>query len=149
MTAQMHERLLYEGQKISMASEPLNQYLDLLGDRKFVAPHTACWRGYLGSWEIRENRLYLIGLTAYVEGYQEVGMDFLFPDQQEVFAGWFNGKIRIPTGEMLYYVHGGYGSIYEKDIILSFDKGVLIEKKEVDNYDKYQRQLEEDSDLPF
>ncbi len=149
MTAQLHEQLLYEGQEVSMASEPLNQYLDLLGDTQFIAPHTACRRGYVGYWEIRDSKLYLVGLTAYVEGYEEKGLGFLFLDQKEVFAGWFTGKVRIPMGELLYYVHGGYSSLFEKDIFLDIEKGIVIDKTEVDNQEEYQRRLEEDADLPW
>ena len=37
------------------------------------------------------------------------------------------------TGEMLRYVHMGYASVYETDIFLEFEKGVLINKRVVDN----------------
>ena len=51
----------------------------------------------------------------------------------EVFADWFNGEIRIPQGELLQYIHMGYESIFEKDLILKFKKGVLIDERVIDN----------------
>ena len=60
-------------------------------------------------------------------------MDFLFPDQKEVFADWFTGEIRIPQGDLLEYVHGGYDSTYEKDLFLDFKEGYLVSYKYVYN----------------
>ncbi len=34
---------------------------------------------------------------------------------------------------MLYYVHMGYNSVFERDLILAFPSGVLISEKEIDN----------------
>lgn len=142
MTAQAGERLLYKGEETWMAAEPLNQYLQNRNDIKFVSPSTACWRGYYGQWEIKDRKLYLIELKAYLEGYREVGLDYLFPGQNTAFANWFSGKIRIPQGEMLDYVHMGYASLYERDLILVFENGLLTNEYIVDNEEEYQNRIE-------
>jgi preprotein translocase subunit SecE len=142
MTAQAGERLIFKGEETWMAAEPLNQYLQNRNDINFVSPSTACWRGYYGQWEIKDNKLYLIELKAYLEGYREVGLDYLFPRQNTVFANWFSGKIRIPQGEMLDYVHMGYASLYERDLILVFENGLLTNEYIVDNEDEYQNRIE-------
>ncbi len=142
MTAQAGERLLYKGEETWMAAEPLNQYLQNRNDIKFVSPSTACWRGYYGQWEIKDRKLYLIELKAYLEGYREVGLDYLFPGQNIAFANWFSGKIRIPQGEMLDYVHMGYASLYERDLILVFENGLLTNEYIVDNEEEYQNRIE-------
>ena len=136
MTAQIGEILFFKGKEICMVSEPLNQYLKNRNDIKFISSSTACWRGYYGQWEIIDNKLYLIGLKAYIEGYREVDLDYLFPGQKQVFASWFNGEIRIPQGEILEYIHLGYASLYEKDLFLIFENGVLVKEYEVDNTKK-------------
>jgi hypothetical protein len=141
MTAQAGEELLYKGEGMSMAAVPLNQYLRDRNDISFVSPSTACWRGYFGQWEIRNNKLYLTGLKAYLEGYEEVGLEYLFPSQNEVFADWFSGEIRIPQGEMLDYVHMGYSSLYERDLMLVIENGVLVKEYYVDNQEEYQERL--------
>ncbi|MCC6753131.1 MAG: hypothetical protein IT266_03995 [Saprospiraceae bacterium] len=143
MTAQAGESLFYKGEVTWMAVEPLNQYLQNRNDIKFISPSTACWRGYIGQWEIKDNKLYLIGLNAYIEGYREVGLNYLFPGQIEVFANWFNGKIRIPQGEMLEYVHSGYASMYESDLFLVVENGILVNQYEVDNREEYQNRLKQ------
>lgn len=143
MTAQEGERLLYKGEETWMATEPLNQYLQNRNDIKFVSLSTACWRGYYGQWEIKDRKLYLIELQAYIKGYGEVGLDYLFPGQNTVFANWFSGKITIPQGEMLAYVHMGYASIYERDLILEIKNGELINEYVVQNEEEFQKRLKD------
>jgi hypothetical protein len=148
MTAQARERLIFNGNETSMAAEPLNQYLQNKDDKIFISPSTACWRGYYGHWEIKDSKLYLIGLKAYIEGYKEVGLDYLFPGQKEVFANWFSGEVRIPQGEMLEYVHMGYASMYDSDLLLVFENGKLVNQYEIDNKEEFQnrpkkREIEE------
>lgn len=145
MTAQRRERLLYKGEEIWMATVPLNQYIQNRDDLKFICYSTACRRGYYGSWEIRDNKLFLIGLKAYTEGYKEVGLNYLFPGQEKVFADWFSGEIKIPQGEILKYVHMEYASIFEKDLILKLEKGVVIDEILIDNrveLEKHQMERE-------
>lgn len=143
MTAQAEERLIYKGEEIGMASQPLNQYLQNRSDIKFVSDSTACWRGYYGNWEISDDKLYLIGLDAFIVGYREVDLNYLFPNQNKVFADWFSGELRIRQGEMLEYVHMGYASLFEKDLILVIEKGILVNQYEVDNQAEYQRRLQQ------
>ena len=140
MTAQARESLIYKGEEILMAAEPLSQYLKNR-NIKFIFTSTACWRGYYGQWEIRDSKLYLIGLEAYIEGNTEVGLDYLFPNQNIVFANWFSGEIRIPQGRMLDYVHMGYASLYERDLILAFENGLLYKEYIVDNNEEYLDRL--------
>jgi len=136
MTAQSREKLLYEGVEYGMATEPLGQYLITRDDIKFVFTCTNCWRGYYGKWEIINDELFLVNLKAHINDYQEVGLEYLFPEKEKVFAKWFTGIIKIPLGEMLEYIHMGYESIYEKNLMLCFNKGILVLKREVDKHDK-------------
>lgn len=143
MTAQAGERLFYKGEETWMAAEPLNQYLQNRKDIKFISPSTACWRGYFGQWEIKNNKLYLIGLKAYLEGYREVDLSYLFPRQNQVIADWFSGKIRVPQGEMLDYVHMGYASLYERDLILEIKNGEIVNEYVVENEEEFQERLKD------
>ncbi len=127
MTAQISEKLLYEGQKLSMCTEPLSLYFALGGDGpKFQCNFTALWRGYVGTWEIVDGRLYLIDLQGTLKGGEEASVATIFPDYPDrVFAHWYSGTLRIPQGKLLHYVHMGYSSTYERDLFLAIEKGVL------------------------
>ena len=63
-------------------------------------------------------------------------MNKLFPGQAEVFAHWVNGKIKIQSGEVFQIVNTGYESVYEKDIFLKFENGILVDEKVVFNAPK-------------
>ena len=129
MTAQIGENLCYEGRDVSMCSQPLSDYFAMSGtDPCFGYTCTALWRGYVGSWEIRDGRLYLVGLSGTLKDGTEATVATFFPDFPErVFAHWFSGTLRIPQGKLLEYVHMGYGSTYEEDLNISINKGVVLE----------------------
>ena len=129
MTAQASERLIYGGKDIRLCSNPLSLYLKQTGI-KFESPSTACWRGYIGTWEIIENsgveRLYLVELSAHRSYEEIVGVSDIFPGFDRVFAHWFTGELRCPQGALLDYVHGGYSSTYEYDLLMEFKQGVFV-----------------------
>jgi len=131
MTAQVSEKLIYGGNKISLFTNPLSLYMKYSGIR-FVSPHTANWRGYVGTWEILEHegveRLYLVALSAHKSYEEVIGLSDVFPGHDKVFAHWFTGQLRCPQGAQLEYRHMGYGSVYEYDLLMDFKQGVLIEK---------------------
>lgn len=140
MTAQVRDKLIYNGKEYHIATEPLHPYLEE-HRISFIAPHTACWRGYVGEWIVEDNKLYLTNLEANIkrekqessEEYKTVGLEYLFPNEEKVFAKWFTGVIRIPHGKMLRYIHSGYASIYEKELYLEFASGILVSCKEKEN----------------
>jgi len=127
MTAQIAESLLFEGRTVSMCTEPLNDYFLLSGKHPlFESNSSAVWRGYIGSWEIKDLRLYLVGLEGVLEDGTDVTLGTLFTDFPErVFAHWYSGTIRIPQGKQLQYVHMGYSSTFERDLFLEVDQGIV------------------------
>jgi len=101
VTAQASEFLLYQGEKHSMCTEVLEIYF-VMADMKapFVAPHSALWRGYVGTWEIKDERLYLIDLRGQLKNGQSGSLDEIFPGfAGRVFAHWFTGRLRAPQGK--------------------------------------------------
>lgn len=128
MTAQIGEKLIYEGREVSMCSEPLGDFFALGGTHpEFQFTCTALWRGYVGTWEIINDRLYLVGLSGTLKDGTEATLETVFPAYPDrVFAHWFSGTLRIPEGKQLEYVHMGYASTYERDRILQIEKGVVV-----------------------
>lgn len=137
MTAQIHEILIYDGNETSMAfCPPLaedNPRIKRLTDEEFkedglggIIFSTACWRGYKGTWEIKEDRFYLVGLKGR---YRLTGSEPLFAD-------WFTGVLRIPRGEMILYVHMGYGSVFEEELHVKVEQGIVTATKVIDNRGK-------------
>ena len=131
MTAQIAERMIHEGQTVSLMSNPLDVYFDLIGEQsRFEVTCTALWRGYVGTWEIVGDRLYLVGLDARYKSGERVRVDTLFPGYGErVFAHWYSGTLRLPQGKRIRYVHGGYDSEFERDLLLSVEHGVVVRRE--------------------
>ena len=135
MTAQVGEKLIYEGEEMWMTSCPplplphpriAALSFEQIGKADGVPSivfSTACWRQYVGTWELRGGRLYL----SKVEGrYKIIG-------GEPIFAEWFSGALRVPRGEVLSYVHMGFESVYEEDFWLTIENGVLVKSWTVDN----------------
>ena len=133
MTIQAGDILTYRGEKTTIATEPLKSYLDTRSDVGFIFKSTGLVRGYIGTWEIKNNQLYLISLLGFVDNNKKVDLSYLFPNKTEVFADWFSGDIRIPEGELLKKINLGYASVFEKDRILSFKEGIIIGETVKDN----------------
>jgi hypothetical protein len=53
-----------------------------------------------------------------------------------VLADWFSGVLRVPKGERLQYVHMGYGSVYEQELHIKIDNGVVVKTRTIDNRGK-------------
>ena len=141
MTAQIHELLTIDGRNTSMAfcptfpldhpriverdpAEPLQQ-------EDGIMYSTACWRGYQGTWEIKDGKFYLTSLHGR----------FRLLGEEPLLADWFSGMLRIPVGELLHYVHMGFGSVYEEEAHIRISEGLVVETRRIDNrgkaFDRY------------
>lgn len=128
MTAQIAERLHYQGGEVGMCTTPLCHYFTMAGiTPPFESNCTALWRGYVGSWEIVDDRLYLVKLRGTLKSGAEATLATIFPDfPDRVFAHWYSGTIRIPQGKQIEYVHMGYESVFERDVFLDIERGVIV-----------------------
>ncbi len=80
MTAQVTEVLHYKGERLSMRTEPLSDYFSQMGPSPdFQRSSSACWRCYVGKWEILLDRLYFVGVSATYTDCTSVTLESLFP----------------------------------------------------------------------
>ncbi len=140
MTAQFGERLNYDGQEMSMCTEPLGDYFALGGvnpgfGQEWPLDCTALWRGYVGSWAVLGDRLYLVAIHNLAsDGADTNFLETIFPGHPDsVFADWYTGTLCVPQGEILKYVHMGYQSTYERDILIDVERGVIGEVRTREN----------------
>ena len=87
---------------------------------------SACWRGYQGMWEIKDGRFYL----AAIDGLYQLR------DGDPILADWFSGVLRVPRGEVIQYVHMGYGSVYEEELHIKIEQGMVVDTRVIDNRGK-------------
>ena len=133
MTIQARDRLSHNGKKTTIATEPLKPYLEKRSDVSFIFKSTALVRGYIGNWKIENKKLYLVSVVGFIESNEKVGLEYLFPNKTEVFADWFSGDIRIPEGDLLQKINTGYASVFARDRLLNFNKGILISETVKEN----------------
>lgn len=131
MAAQIPETLRYDGETHVMCTNPLDAFLALSGqDPGFKTISTSLWRGYLGQWEITGKRLYLIGLRGRLVDGRPATIASLFPGYGErVFAHWFTGLLRLPQGRPLKLIHDGYDTPFERDLLLTVQRGKMVARK--------------------
>lgn len=140
MTAQFHERLIDEGELRSMAfcpeillehprihvltPEEVGEGIQRGEIDRFIYS-TACWRHYVGTWEIKQDRFYLVSVNGIyrVEG-------------EPIQADWFVGILRVPMGEQIRYVHMGFGSVYEQEQHIRIVGGLVTGRRVIDNRNK-------------
>ena len=140
MTAQFRDSIIYKDSQYSLATEPLRSYLEAKGIN-YPSTSTGNYRGYIASWEVIDNKLFLIRVK--IPGFLP-DMDSeanLFPEDEKTFAYWYSGRLRIPDGELLEYVHQGYASTYEKDLYLRFLNGKMMGKSEKDNRPEFEEKI--------
>lgn len=137
MTAQATENITIDGVLHTLYSLPFDSYIESLNPKpalRFMS--TACWRGYIGEWNIHDRKLYLTKILAQIvndSGSNEVSLDYFFPDSNdEVFAEWFSGILRIPLSGKSEYHHGGYGHTYDNFMHIEILKGEQISISIVD-----------------
>lgn len=139
-TGQEPDRLVYKGQSRALFANPLEEYYEAGRERPafMSSPNGTCtanWRGYVATWVVKENTLYLQGIKSWIDG-RRATLPGLFGSrvrQGIVKASWFSGELRIPDGKELRYVHMGYGSVYERDILLTVEQGRITKTTVMDN----------------
>ncbi len=118
MTAQIGEVLKYEGKFASTKSIigfPEKIYKPIEDKPvNFLIGSTACWRQYIGTWEIKDNKLYLIKIDGKVELINS-----------PVLADWFSGTITIHNNKLKRYVHLGFESEFKNEEQIVIENGIV------------------------
>jgi hypothetical protein len=137
-TQQVPEVLVYNGTTNDMFSTPLESFFSAEKPKVFLEKpsSTACWRGYVGTWKIENDELYLVALQ---EGHPRTGaipLDKVSPEWvSPVKATWFTGTIQIGKG-------GGRGKVLTGS--LEIKDGKVVPTQQVDRTTQ-KKEAEQDS----
>ncbi|MFM8595337.1 MAG: hypothetical protein ACKOCK_13255 [Chloroflexota bacterium] len=125
MTHQIGDRLIIDGKSMTLFATP-GFPVGVHGIRERSREQwalscgfcfsTACWRGYIATWEIHNGYLYLRDIIGKYE--------ITHPDP--IPAVWVTRKLLVPEGEMLSYVHAGFASTYERSRIITVERGRVV-----------------------
>ncbi len=138
-TAQAGDVLILGGKKYGIYTNPLAPWVQANPGRipKSNVVSSGLWRGYIATFEIGDNHLYLTDIKILkddMKAHDDMRsvMNEVFPGQKQVLADWFTGNIIIPNGKQVQYVHMGYASIYEKYIVLRVESGMVKQNSQLD-----------------
>jgi hypothetical protein len=128
MTAQASDAIRIGGRELALYSLPLDNWFALAGTAPpFSGRSSDLWRGYIATWEVTGDRLYLVEVNGSLPDGRESTLGDLFPGFPErVFAHWYSGTLRIPQGEEMTYFHGGFGYIHESMLCIDVREGVVV-----------------------
>ena len=126
MTDQIPDTLNFEGQEHRVENHPLDQYFKLAKiEHDTPYTNTALWRGYVGTWEIKNSRLYLLSLTYPLRDESTLSIETYFPGYpNRVFAHWYCGVLETRFGKLLK-IWGNWRRTYEHDCRIAIERGVV------------------------
>jgi len=137
-TGQSGERIIYKGDTLEMLSVPLEVFLQDK-DRGKISPYlengcsTALWRGYVGLWMIRDEKLFLLDVNVCGRDGLSI-MKKIFPDSDgPLFVDWFTGDLAIQQGKMILYHHNGFDRYYQHEVVVSISNGEVESTVEFEN----------------
>ena len=137
MAAQLPDIIVIDGECHDLYSNPLEQYwvANRIRRPSFISS-VDCKRGYVATWELKNNHLFLKTITGEYEKTYFYFWKRIKPctlksvlkksSLNNLAATWFTGKIRIPKGNRILYVHHEYESRFEQEMILTIEQGKVV-----------------------
>ena len=148
-TAQYPDKIIYNGKEHMLHSNPMEAYFKKFPDKR---PETeimssALWRGYVATFEFVDKALFLKDIQIQFTEKSEKSsfnpkwksvISEVVPEKERLKIDWLTGILVLPYGEVVNYVHMGYGSTYENYILLEVAGGELKNTKEF-GYKEYEK----------
>ena len=131
MTSQTAEILLLDDRFELLHSLPLDPYLEprRIDIRAMSNGYsTGLYRGYVGLWEVFDERLFLIGLLDFQDDPIDpatVFGDLRFP----IHADWYSGRLQVDRGECLSRFHMGWSDQYAERMRLYVEHGRVVARR--------------------
>ena len=138
-TAQVPDKIIFNGIKYDLMSNPLEVYFNKFPEKKPLANtnSTALWRGYIATFEVFENKLFVKDIVVQEENdslhneIKEVSIfKAIFGNVERFNCDFFSGLLVLPYGELINYVHMGYSSTYANYILLEINESSLVNIKD-------------------
>lgn len=133
MTTQFPEKLTYRDREFYLNTFPLTkEVLERAKLQPNGAMSSACWRGYVGSWEIKsDDMLYLTGME--LKSFHEKSFAEMFADatSEGLPATWVNGTLECTSGRVIHRDY--YRTVFERDAKFVIKDGKLVSFDETEN----------------
>ncbi|SFO24573.1 hypothetical protein SAMN05421741_12931 [Paenimyroides ummariense] len=138
-TSQAPDKIIFNDKEYSLLTNPLEAYFKINPEKrpKNTLSISSLWRGYVATFEIKNNRLYVSKIEIVnfdKENDSMIASDIisdLFPSEADRYLDCYSGILTICYGEIVDYVHMGYESAYENYILIEITAGNFIKSKEM------------------
>lgn len=123
MVIQQKDRIYLDGELFELLSTPLKAFFETHPDiPAFSGKMPECSRGYMASWRIRNNVLYLTGFQQ-VSPTAVINPGDVFTSPKRV-ADWYDGTLRIPIDSDIPDPDG-CGEPHETELHIYVRRGVI------------------------
>lgn len=159
-TAQIPHNLIYKGDTLALYTNILYSYSNqqVLTTKKIFGVKdlfkTSCYDGYVATWKIEDNKLYLVEIANGVDEEGEYSKKYadlksIFKDRYKngkVLADWFTGNIMTQQGNVLVYLNDGpVGCISEREVYFKVKQGKILGTTVYDNTKTQVRKFPSDA----
>ncbi len=139
-TDQVRELIVVDGryQKLDQFVEPLKPWLSGLPERPWRNEilSTNCWRGYMATWLLENDRLFLLAIHRQGSGkvrWVEVPLAPIFGEAHPVPADWYTGSFAVPLGSVVSRLRWNRFTIHPKTLHVEIVKGRVTKRRVHDN----------------
>ena len=139
-TIQISDIIIYNGNEYRLiVSHPMESYfIESPEKRPPSGDISALWRGYIATFEIIDNELWVIDIKTPNGNYSIINGNFIigytsivkecFEGKDRLKMDWYNGFLVIPQGEIIDYELLGWNADYENYLIIEIQNGNIINK---------------------
>ena len=125
MTTQVDEHILIDGKEYPLINVPsLPEDSSIIQHKKgLISKWSNCWRGFQGTWEIKDDKLYLIEFSS--DSYELLC-------KLPILADWIKGEIKVATGDIKETTSWAIET-YETEMHLTIENGLVVNTINIKN----------------
>ena len=138
-TRQIRDTLIMGNVKYAINTAPLGQldsrhYNYLRGEVGFDDVFSWNFRGYVATWRVNGNKLYLETLRGSSDkaDFRDALQDFK-DSRGNIFASWFSGTVICGKGPLLFASENGWDDLNETEVELTIKSGIVTASRKYRN----------------
>lgn len=139
-TPHLLDMLIMKNDTFFFYTSPLAQKSNLIErDSNFIKNRiltTANRRGYVASWELIEDQIFLTKISDVSNGRLEADLQTIFETQdynKRIKANWINDEMVVHSKNSMEGYRIGFSNVYEQEFVLKFKNGRLISRRTLNN----------------
>jgi hypothetical protein len=134
-TPQESDAIIYNGKKYELILNlqfPMETYFNEFPEKRPQAIWTSLWRGYVATFEIIENELWVIKIEKYNDSHERINItNECLNGNERMKIYWFNGLFVLPHGERVEIIP--HASTYEYYKIIEIHNGNFVKELNINN----------------